>query len=158
MVRLIRVVQPEVVLGPGQSLRELDLVAHVPRVDGRVRGRRSERWVVVESVKGARLSRIARDLDHKVCAFRQLEEERKREKNGQFKMSLKRYHCRFLFPQSDPHPLNCLPHPALRQSVVIKRKQFRVIPTSPSSALPPPPRRRQQLMAPPFISIVETIY
>lgn len=75
-MRFISVVQPEVVSGAGQALRELNLVAHIPAGYCRVRWRRSKRWVIVESVKGVGLSRVARNLNHKVSAFCQLEIER----------------------------------------------------------------------------------
>lgn len=55
----VRVVQPEVVLSTGESLRELDDVPDVFRCDGGVRGGMTEGGIVVQTVHHPILSQIA---------------------------------------------------------------------------------------------------
>lgn len=79
VVRGVRVVQPEVVLGAGQHIAELDLAADGARRDRRVGQRRAVRRKVVEPVRGVLLAKVAGYFDHDVGRPRRL---RQLERNG----------------------------------------------------------------------------
>lgn len=73
VVRRVGVVQPEVVPGAGQPVRELNLVADVPGRDRRVRRRVTHRRVVIEPVVRVIGAEVSRDFYHKVRASTHLE-------------------------------------------------------------------------------------
>lgn len=76
----VRVVEPEVVLGAGQRLRELDDVPYVLGGDGGVGGGVAERRVVVQPVDHPVLAQVARYVDDQfrcICCL-------KKKRNVQF--------------------------------------------------------------------------
>lgn len=74
LVGRVGVVQPEVVARAGQPVRELYLIADVPRSDRCVRCRIADRWVVVEPVKRIIQTLIARDFYDEICTVTLLRE------------------------------------------------------------------------------------
>lgn len=76
-VRLVGVVQPEVVVGSRKSVRELNGVADVSRRYGRVRLREPVRWVVVEPIESILLLVHISDFYHEVSTKAVLQQSRK---------------------------------------------------------------------------------
>lgn len=60
----IRVVQPEVVLGSGQGLRELDHISDVLRCNRRIRSGVTKRRIVVQPVDHPVLTQVARNVNY----------------------------------------------------------------------------------------------
>lgn len=74
-MRGIGIIQPKVVFGTRECLREFDDVADVFGGDGGVGGGVAERWIIIQPVDHPILAQIARNVDYQFCTRMKLKEK-----------------------------------------------------------------------------------